>query len=54
MPDKFLRTIVDPNTVVMAIDKSIRFPEILEVTLAKYKDSIEDFCKLIAEVNSSA
>lgn len=54
MSNKFLRTIVDPNSVVMAIDKAIRFPEILEVTLAKYKDSIENFCQLIAEVDSSA
>ncbi|MBZ9975967.1 hypothetical protein [Mesorhizobium sp. BR-1-1-10] len=51
--DKFLSNIKDPNSVVMAIDKATRFPEILEVTLAKYKDAIEDFSKLVREVATS-
>lgn len=53
MTNKFLSTIRDPNAVVMAIDKATRFPEILDVTLAKYKDSIADFSNLVQEVKSS-
>lgn len=53
MPSYFA-TIEDPNAVVMAIDTAVRFPEVLDVTLAKYKDSIDDFSRLIREVESSA
>ncbi|MFI3904733.1 hypothetical protein [Ochrobactrum sp. S1502_03] len=51
---KFLSKITDPNSVVIAIDKATRFPEILDVTLAKYEDSIDDFIELIRQVNSSS
>lgn len=50
----FLSTIKDANSVVTAIDAVTRFPEVLDVTLAKYKDSIEDFAALIQKSSSSA
>jgi hypothetical protein len=50
----FLSTIKDANSVVTAIDAVTRFPEVLDVTLAKYKDSIEDFIGLIQKSSSSA
>lgn len=54
MADRFLTTINDPNTVVTPIDTALRFPEILEVLLAKYRDDIELFIKMVAESESSA
>jgi len=51
---KFLTQIADPNTVVMALDSAIRFPEVLDVTLTKYKEPIETFSQLVAKASSSA
>lgn len=54
LADRFLTTIKDPNSVVTPIDTALRFPEILEVLLAKYSDDIELFIKMVAESETSA
>lgn len=54
MADSFLSKIDDPNTVITPIDTAIRFPEILEVLLAKYRDDIDLFTALVAKSASSA
>ncbi len=50
----FFNTIEDPNTIITAIDNSLKFPEILDVLKEKYDGDIKLFIKLINEVNSSA
>lgn len=54
MADSFLSKIEDPNTVITPIDTAIRFPEILEVLLAKYRDDIDLFGAMVAKSRSSA
>lgn len=54
MSERFLSTINDPNTVITPIDTALRFPEILEVLLAKYRDDIDLFAALVAGSDSSA
>lgn len=52
--NKYFETVENPNTVVTAIDSTLRFPEILEVLKEKYKDDINTFIKLINESDSSS
>lgn len=54
MTDSFLSKIDDPNTVITPIDTAIRFPEILEVLLAKYRNDIDLFVALVAKSATSA
>lgn len=49
----FLRTISDVSKIITPIDSTIRFPEILEILYEKYADSIETFCQLIRDSDSS-
>jgi hypothetical protein len=51
--DKFLRTITDVSKIITPIDSTIRFPESLDVLIEKYSASIETFCQLIRESDSS-
>jgi hypothetical protein len=50
----FLSTIFDPNTIITPIDTAIRFPEIQELLLEKYRGTIDLFCTMIANSQSSA
>jgi hypothetical protein len=52
--DNFFRTISDPSKVITPIDSTIRFPEVLDVLIEKYDDSISVFCDLIEQADSSA
>jgi hypothetical protein len=54
LSEKFLETIGDPNSVITPIDTAIRFPEILEILLAKYKEDIESFIAMVMKAKSSA
>lgn len=54
MAEGFLSKINDPNTVITPIDTAIRFPEILAVLLAKYREDIELFSGMVAKAKSSA
>jgi len=49
-----LRTIKTPLSVVTPIEHGVRFPDSLELLLAKYEEDIGVFCKLVADVKSSA
>ena len=51
---KFLQDISDPSKVITLIDNTIRFPEILSILIEKYDDTIDIFCELIRESDSSA
>jgi hypothetical protein len=50
---KFISTINDPNSIVTPIDNAIRFPEILDILMAKYEQDIKLFCTLIESSSSS-
>ena len=50
----FLRTISDVGKIITAIDSTIRFPEIVDVLVAKYGGAIDTFCQLISNSSSSA
>jgi len=52
--DSFFRTIADPSKVITPIDSTIRFPEVLDILIAKYDDAIDIFCDLIKNSNSSS
>lgn len=54
MADRFLCTIEDPNTVITPIDTAIRFPEIMEVLLSKYRGDIDLFVTLTGQSATSA
>lgn len=54
LADSFLSKIDDPNTVITPIDTAIRFPEIMEVLLAKYRDDIDLFVAMVAQSATSA
>jgi hypothetical protein len=41
MPHKFLASVSDPQTIITAIDASIRFPEILTACKTKYAGDID-------------
>jgi hypothetical protein len=51
---KFFSTIADVSKIITPIDIAVRFPEIVEILLAKYDDAIDIFCRLIIESDSSA
>lgn len=51
---KHLGSHIDRNSVVTAIDNTVRFPESLSILLDKYQEDIELFSNLIAESESSA
>lgn len=50
---KFLDTISDVSKIITPIDSAIRFPEALDLLLDKYSDSIEEFCRLVLESETS-
>lgn len=50
---KFISTINDPNSIITPIDNAIRFPEILDILMAKYEKDIQLFCSLIESSSSS-
>ena len=50
----FLSQITDINKVITPIDRTIRFPEVLQVLIDKYGDAIDIFCTLIDNSQSSA
>jgi len=50
----FLSTINDLSPYITPIDSTIRFPEVLELLLEKYDDTIDVFCQLIKQSDSSA
>ena len=54
MADSFFSRVENPNTVITPIDTAIRFPEILEVLLAKYREDIDLFAAMVAKSSSSA
>lgn len=51
--NSFLSGISDPNTIITAIDNSLRFPEILYVLQEKYQEDIDVFIHLINTESSS-
>ena len=53
VPDKFLKQIDDPTTIITAIDVAVRFPEILEACRIKYSGDIATFKNLVAHARSS-
>jgi len=52
--DSFFRTISDPSKIITPIDSTIKFPEVLDILIAKYDDAIDIFCDLIKTSDSSA
>lgn len=52
--ERYLDTVSNPSSIVTAIDSAVRFPEILQLRLDKYRDDVEAFCRLVAEASSSA
>lgn len=52
--ERYLDTVSDPSSIVTAIDSAVRFPEILQIRLDKYRDDVDAFCKLVADASSSA
>lgn len=55
MNDKaFLRQIQDVSKIITPIDSTIRFPEILDILIDKYQNSIDVFVELIKTSDSSA
>ncbi|MBC6406311.1 MAG: hypothetical protein GDA41_11450 [Rhodospirillales bacterium] len=52
--NNFLRTVSDLSKIITPIDSTIRFPEILDLLIEKYDNTIEIFCHLIRESESSA
>jgi hypothetical protein len=52
-PVSFLTTITDPHSVITAIDRGLRFPEVVPVMRAKYEEAIRQFASLVAESTSS-
>jgi len=54
LADSFFSRVENPNTVITPIDTAIRFPEILEVLLAKYREDIDLFAAMVAKSSSSA
>ena len=50
----FLSQITDISKVITPIDRTIRFPEVLQVLVDKYGDAIDIFCNLIETSQSSA
>jgi hypothetical protein len=51
--NQFLSSIADPNTVITPIDSTIRFPEILDELLEKYRPDIDLFQSLVMASGSS-
>ncbi len=49
----FLRSIADVRRIVTPIDTTIRFPEVLDLLIDKYGNSIDLFCQLIIDSSSS-
>ena len=47
--ESFLDTVTDRNSIITAIDNSIRFPEILDICNQKYHGDINIFIQLINE-----
>lgn len=52
--DNFLASISDVGKIITPIDSTLRFPEVLEVLIEKYSDSINLFCELIETSETSA
>lgn len=52
--NKFLNQITEINKVITPIDRTIRFPEVLQVLMDKYGNAIDVFCNLIKNSQSSA
>ena len=53
-PNIHLHTIIDPHSVITAIDSGLRFPEVLAVMREKYEGEVRLFAKLVAASDSSA
>lgn len=51
---KFLNQITDMSKIITPIDRTIRFPEVIQVLVEKYDDAIDTFCTLIKDSESSA
>ena len=51
---KYFSAIDDPMRVVTLIDSTMRFPEVLDVLLARYNEPIDTFCELVLGSTSSA
>lgn len=51
---KFLNQITEIGKVITPIDRTIRFPEVLQVLMDKYGNAIDVFCNLIKNSQSSA
>jgi len=49
----FLSSITDVSRIITPLDKSVRFPEIIEQLIEKYARPIEIFCSIIQTSNSS-
>src|SRR5690349_20555444 len=49
----FLTTILDPHSVITAIESGLRFPEVVPVMREKYEASIRQFAALVAASTSS-
>ena len=49
----FLRSIADVRRIVTPIDTTIRFPEVLDLLIDKYGNSIDLFCQLIIDSSTS-
>lgn len=43
----YLRSIADPHSIITPIENGVTFPEVLDVSYARYKDAIELFIELI-------
>lgn len=52
--DNFLRTISNLSKIITPIDSTVRFPEVLDLLIGKYDNTIDVFCQLIEESESSA
>ena len=50
----FLRTISDVRKVITPIDSTIRFPEMIDLLVDKYDNTIDVFCQLVSDSTSSA
>ena len=49
----FLESINDPSKVITPIDSAIRFPEVLDILIKRYDGTIDVFCELIRNSNTS-
>lgn len=49
----FLSSIIDPHSIITAIDTNIKFPEIIDICNNNYITDIEEFCYLVSISSSS-